>query len=116
MRVKVWRYINQQNPDEGYIGEGEFVGHAPISEVITKEQYKKSFKEFFRSVLKQMGMPHEGVIFEQTFEKHWTRKYEDFPFEEHTTPKIVLDSGEIVYGFQVWWNPIEEDDKNAGNR
>lgn len=23
-------------------------------------------------------------------------------------PKIVLDDGRVVYGCQVWWNPIEE--------
>lgn len=22
-------------------------------------------------------------------------------------PKIVLDSGEVVYGCQVWWTPVE---------
>jgi hypothetical protein len=23
-------------------------------------------------------------------------------------PKIVLDDGEVVYGCQVWWEPVEE--------
>ncbi|MBI2612720.1 hypothetical protein HYW59_02820 [Candidatus Kaiserbacteria bacterium] len=27
-----------------------------------------------------------------------------------TTPKIVLDSGEIIFGFQCWWREIDDDD------
>lgn len=29
-------------------------------------------------------------------------------------PKIVLDSGEVVYGCQVWWEPIDEPMPVAG--
>jgi hypothetical protein len=25
-----------------------------------------------------------------------------------TTPKIVLDSGSTIYGFECWWQPVEE--------
>ena len=33
--------------------------------------------------------------------------------EGATTPKIVLDSGETVYGFQCWWSVVDEE-KSAG--
>lgn len=116
MRVKVWKYVNVQNPDEGYIGEGEFIGHVPMSEVITKEEAKKRFKSFLSSVLKQIGMPHEGAYFDATFEKNWARKEEESPYEKQTTPKIILDSGEVVYGCQIWWQAIEEEKKNEGKK
>jgi len=102
-RVKVWKYINAQNPDEGYIGEGEFVGHVPMSKVMTKEEYKEAKKKFIANMLRQLCMPDKGLLFEQTFAKHWKREQEVHPFEKATTPKIVLDSGEVVYGCQVWW-------------
>jgi len=55
-----------------------------------------------------MGMPHEGLLFEETFEKHWEREISFQPYNKQTTPKIRLDSGEIVYGCQIWWKSIGE--------
>jgi hypothetical protein len=28
--------------------------------------------------------------------------------DDATTPKIVLESGRIVYGFACWWQEVEE--------
>lgn len=110
-RVKVWKFINQKNPDEGYIGEGKLVGHVQMTEVMTKKEYKEAKRKFVSNVLKQMGMPDKGLIFEGYFKKHWKREQEIQPFEKQTTPKIILDSGEVVYGCQVWWKAIEEEGK-----
>jgi hypothetical protein len=33
--------------------------------------------------------------------------------ESEENPKIVLDSGEVVYGCQVWWNPADPVDPNG---
>ena len=30
----------------------------------------------------------------------------------NNNPKIVLDGGEVVYGCQVWWTPVEEQSQN----
>ncbi len=30
------------------------------------------------------------------------------PFEQENNPRIVLDSGRIVYGCQVWWEEYKE--------
>ena len=55
-------------------------------------------------MLKNLGMPCEGVFFEEIFEK--LVQVENFA--EQRTPKIRLDSGKIVYGFQVWWATVCE--------
>ena len=107
MRVKVWEYIDKRNPDAGYLGEGEFLGCVPMTEVHTEEEYKQRKKDWLRKVLRAIGMPYEGLLFEQNFEKHWKRAMVAIPYEKQTTPKIKLDSGKIVYGCQIWWKEIE---------
>lgn len=103
MRVKVWKFVDKRDPEKGCLGEGEHLGCVPMTEVYTEEEYKERKKAWMQKVLESMGMPHEGVVFEEMFENMWKRKVFFQPFSEQTTPKIRLDSGEIVYGCQVWW-------------
>ena len=107
MRVNVWKYIDRNNPKAGFLGEGEFLGCVLITEVYSEEEYKQRKKEYISRVLKQMGMPEEGAFFEETFERIWQREMSLQPYNEQTTPKIRLDSGEIVYGCQIWWKEIK---------
>ena len=44
MRVKVWEYIDKQNPDAGYLGEGESLGCVPMTEVYTEKEYNNARK------------------------------------------------------------------------
>jgi len=102
MKTKVWEFIDKENPNIGCLGLGEHLGWVPMSEAISEEDYKESKRLFVQKILKKLGMPHEGIVFEETFERLWGAE----KFSEATTPKIRLDSGKIVYGFQVWWATV----------
>ena len=101
MKVKVWEYLEVGKPNVGYLGLGEHLGFVPMSEVITLEEFKKKKEKFVKNVLKNLGLPCEGILFEQTFQK-----FMDVENLERLTPKIRLDSGKVVYGFQVWWATV----------
>lgn len=104
-RVKVWKTHDPNNPRVGYLGEGEIIGLVPVLEVFgSKEEYIRSLKTFVSKVLKKMGMPYEGVYFEENFRKH----LDTIPPEERKTVKIRLDDGRIVFGTHVFWRFVRD--------
>jgi hypothetical protein len=101
-RVKVW--IDKDT----YIGEGEYVGNIPLIEA-----YKAIYKETNTKILMEkyclnviglaakfgISPPPEDKM-PAMIEKIGKR------LALASTPKIVLDTDETVYGCQVWWQEI----------
>lgn len=99
-RVKVWEWVDPNDPEAGYLGEGEFMGNVPLSEVISEEEQKENFKAFCLRTLDILESD-EDVLMEEV-----NRMFAEMNYSERTTPKIRLDSGKIVYGCQIWWEAI----------
>ena len=40
----------------------------------------------------------------------WCEEGVPFPEEDpkYTNPKITLDSGAVIWGYECWWKPVEE--------
>ena len=77
MRVKVW------NGDQSkYLGEGTLLGTATVYFFPDKDGIIHSLKN---AEEKPKDIPGEDII------------------KSANNPKIELDTGEIVYGCQVWW-------------
>ena len=70
-----------------------------MSKVMTLDQLKEAYRFFMESMA--------GKVSDEDFEKMWTQAQGDKKEKEATTPKILLDNGETVYGCQTWWEPIE---------
>jgi len=89
MRVKVWKFVtrpeNDFGRDEVYLGEGELIGEIPLLEICSKEEYIQQFK----SLMDRFKIPISQEQLDKLF----------LYYEKLTTPKIVLDTGEVVYGF-----------------
>lgn len=104
-RVRVWLYQKQDDPfGEGYLGEGEFVGHVSMSEVQTREEAMEQVMRYFYGTDNISDLPVKART--QLNEIFSEEKY-----AKRTTPKIVLDKecaelGKVVYGCQVWWEPV----------
>lgn len=99
MRVKVWKSKKE------YLGEGEFLGCVPMTEVSSEDEYKANLKDFQKRILNALGALPKDLIdtFERKFEEMWGMSE---PYGKMTTPKIWLDNGKIVYGCQIWWEAI----------
>lgn len=39
------------------------------------------------------------------------RRIEELETTGTTTPKIILESGDVIYGFQCWWEECEKTDE-----
>lgn len=53
---------------------------------------------------------HEDGISSAKFAEEPPEGMEDVAEVVSSNPKIILDSGEVVYGCQVWWAPIPENE------
>ena len=84
MRVKVWNGDHSE-----YLGEGEYVGDVSVFVI-------QMPNGSLRSLENAEEMPPRDMIPEGAF----VRVSPD-------NPKIVLDGGGVVYGCQVWWEPVE---------
>lgn len=82
MRVKV---LNGDGTQE--LGFGEYVGDVGV------------YVTNMPGVIQSMTMAEEPIPPEllQGRQQHFIPN----------NPKIVLDSGEVVYGCQVWWEPVD---------
>lgn len=76
-----------------YLGEGTYVGDVSV-------HFFRMADGSLRSLKDAETMPDQEIInqFEKVGGQLVTTPY---------NPKIVLDSGKIVYGCQVWWKRIE---------
>ncbi len=82
MRVKVW------NGDQSkYLGEGDYVDDVTVYFIAMPDG---SLKSGSNAEEKPDELPEGGRL-----------------IESDRNPKIVLDSGQTVYGCQVWWQPIK---------
>ena len=86
MRVKVWNGTQSE-----YLGEGDYVGDVPVVAVEVQGTGGKWLLSLEEPKNLPDPLPKGGVI----------RELPD-------NPKIILDSGQTVYGCQVWWEPAEE--------
>lgn len=99
-RVKVWA------TGETPLGEGNLVGNVPLVEAFeaiyktadtTALLEKYTFNAIALAARFGIDTPPLDKIPEMA------HKMAD-KFSKATTPKIVLDTGEVVYGCQVWWD------------
>ncbi len=97
MRIRVWK-----DPKKEPV-MGELVGHTPLSELITLEEYLETRKLLFRDLFKDSK--------DKDFELMWKMAQTEMrrSYVKVTTPKIVLDDGEIVYGCGVWWEECQSE-------
>lgn len=80
------------------LGEGRYVGDVKVYCFLHKSDMH------IRSMHDAESPPSEELI--------ETLKKEGFIYQEiGQNPKIVLDSGDTVYGCQVWWEPIKKEKK-----
>jgi len=90
-RVRVW-----DGAYEKCLGEGVFQGNQPVSIFRMPDGSLKSFFDAERQ-------PTEKEI---AFFVGQGAQHETLP----GNPKILLDTGDTVYGCQVWWGFIDEPD------
>ena len=105
MRIKVWKSVDMNDRGVGYLGEGELLGPAPMSEVYTEEEFKENQKEYVRGICRELGVPEDGEFFEEKFKNIWSM-IQSATYDFVSTLKIRMDSGEIVYRCQVWWEEV----------
>jgi hypothetical protein len=85
-RVRVW------NGDQSeYLGEGNYVGNVKVYFVRMDDGSIRSLHNAEEEP-EPYQIPNGGEI-----------------ISSDDNPKIILDSGDTVYGCQVWWEPVEED-------
>jgi hypothetical protein len=88
-RVNVWNGDRSE-----FLGEGEYVGDVTVYFFETEGGISSASN----AEEKPEGVPEDKII------------------EAPNNPKIVLDSGRVVYGCQVYWAPIEEGEKKGGDK
>lgn len=80
------------------------------SEFLGEGQYVSNVKTYFYEI-------EGGISSASNAEEKPEGIPEDQIIESPDNPKIVLDSGRVVYGCQVWWEPIEEEGgAKSGNK
>jgi hypothetical protein len=85
MRVRVW------NGDQSeYLGEGNYLGEVTVYYIVMPDGSLRSCSNAEEQPPQEMIPPGATVQ------------------AAPGNPKIVLDSGEVVYGCQVWWEPAEK--------
>lgn len=80
-RVRVWNGDRSE-----FLGEGEYVGEVTVYFFETEGGISSAGN----AEEKPEGVPEDKII------------------EAPNNPKIILDGGRVVYGCQVWWEPVEE--------
>lgn len=83
MRVKVW-----DGSQKNYLGLGDYTSDVPVYVYMDKNGAIRSCPD----AEQQPETIPEGCEL---------RVIQD-------NPRIVLDSGRVVYGCQVWWKPVQE--------
>lgn len=78
------------------LGYGTYMGSVPLKDVPDEPAACVAIDE--PMPLSEAEQAEVGAMVEELME------------DGTTTPKIVLDSGETVYGFQCWWTEVGEDD------
>lgn len=85
-RVRVW------NGDQSeYLGEGDYVGEATVYFIRSDDGTMISSQEDAETEPDPATLPEGARV-----------------MCSENNPKIKLDNGQIVYGCQVWWEPVEE--------
>ena len=101
-RVKVW--VDAETP----LGEGELVGKVPLVdayEVIYKTIDVNILQEKYCLNIIAVAANH-GILPPPPDKLPKIMKKMLNNFNLATTPKIVLDTGEVVYGCQIWWKEV----------
>lgn len=81
-RVKVHSGDGQK-----FLGEGKYVGDVTVWFMRMPDGSLRSLKDAEKKPLRHETPPGAMLL------------------ESPDNPKIVLDSGDVVYGCQVWWEP-----------
>lgn len=97
IRVEVW-----DGTGENYLGKGYYVGLAtvnivrsPDGTILSESNAEDPPSDSFMKQVEKAGGDFERLT---------------------NNPKIELDSGKVVYGCQVWWQPIPEEGGSDADR
>ncbi len=85
-RVAVWT-----GDGETYLGRGTYVGVVTVYPILMPDGSLRTLREAEHRPTDEEVAQTGGTLIEGI----------------HDNPKIVLDSGQVVYGCQVWWRPLE---------
>ncbi len=83
------------------LGYGTYMGRVPMKDVPDEPAACVAIEEPVQ--LTEAEQAEVGAMVEQLTE------------DEATTPKIVLDSGETIYGFQCWWTEADNAQAKVAN-
>ncbi len=78
------------------MGEGTYMGDVEVN------VFWSEAEGVMKSLSDAQSKPTDEIVAEMK-----SQGYEYELFGE--SPKIILDSGETVYGCQVWWTPIKDE-------
>ncbi len=85
MKVEVF-----EGADKGFLGFGNLVGHTTVYAIAKPDGSIISLQNAEERPSDELIAEHEGELI--------TIK---------DNPKIILDSGRVTYGCQVWWKPAD---------
>lgn len=77
-----------------FLGYGEYVGNVSVYVIVMPDGSIKSLKNAEQKPSDEEVTNLGGEL-----------------LEVENNPKIVLDNGRVVYGCQVWWQPVSGDPK-----
>jgi len=101
-RVKVWK------DKDHYLGEGNLVGSATMFEAYSSIYKVNTDEEVVDLLINNMKHFMAPMISDRIPTELWEifRKEQLSHLHLNKTPKIILDTGETVYGCQIWWDDV----------
>jgi hypothetical protein len=84
--------VQVQNVDGSDLGFGTYMGEIPLKHIVDDSPSADA-----------VSVEVEGER-DPAMESALREMIDD----GETTPKIILDSGKTLYGFECWWQPVEE--------
>jgi hypothetical protein len=94
MRVDVWSGDGETN-----LGQGTLVGYGRVYT--------------WWGLNGELVSEHDAGKCPGRLRRFWCRMVGRPVTRTESNPIIVLDSGRTVYGCQVWWTPVSEEEKGA---
>jgi len=96
-KVKIGQRVRVVSADQSRdLGLGTYMGEAPMSEIPDEPAPECDAIDHIPMSAEQQEVVGQLV--------------EELEAGDETTPRIKLDSGETVYGFQCWWSTVDDED------
>ena len=84
------------------LGYGTYMGEVPMKDVPDEPEVCVAVEEESVQLTEEQKAEVDAMV-------------DQLSEDDATTPKIVLDSGETVYGFQCWWTEADDDNPEVIN-